>query len=136
MEVNYPDRLFLASIHASTDGSFQAVQPPTFNIDFTTQAGNTYVSEMSGFLGNPMGTINRKETGFLNSVWYFSSDWTNAVANEIASATLKSNLQLAYNYYPQTNGRAEAGVKSSTRLLMGSTGCNGTINNSKNRNTN
>ena len=50
LEVNYPDRLFMASIHASTDGSFQAVQPPTFNIDFTTQAGNTYVSEMSGFL--------------------------------------------------------------------------------------
>ena len=104
LEVNYPDRLFMASIHASTDGSFQAVQPPTFNIDFTTQAGNTYVSEMSGFLGNPMGTINRKETGFLNSVWYFSSDWTNAVSNEISSAPLLSNLQLAYNYYPQTNG--------------------------------
>ena len=31
-------------------------------------------------------------------------------------------------YYPQSNGRAEAGVKSLKRLLMGNTGSNGTIN--------
>ena len=31
-------------------------------------------------------------------------------------------------YYPQSNGRAEAGVKSLKRLLMSNTGTNGTIN--------
>jgi hypothetical protein len=104
LEANHPDRVFVASVHASPDGSFQAVQPPEFNIDFTTLAGNTYVNEMPGFLGNPMGTINRQSTGFLNTVWYFSTDWTTAVNNEISSSSLKANIQLAYNYYEQTNG--------------------------------
>ena len=104
LELDYPNRLILASIHASPSGSFQAVQPPEFTIDFTTDAGNTYVSEMDGFLGNPLGTINRQETSIFNSVWFLDSDWSSTVGNEINSAPLISNLQLKYNYYYQTNG--------------------------------
>ena len=103
LELDYPDRLFLASIHASPSGSFQAVQPPEFTIDFTTQAGNTYVSEMDGFLGNPLGTINRQETSIFSSVWFLDSDWGSTVSNEVSNAPLLANIQLQYNYFSQTN---------------------------------
>jgi hypothetical protein len=59
---------------------------------------------MPGFLGNPMGTVNRNQGGFLNTAWYFSSDWTGAVNNELASAPLLANLQVKCNYFAQTNG--------------------------------
>ena len=97
-------KVIVASIHASPDGSFQAVQPPEFTVDFTTIAGNSYVDEMPGFLGNPMGTVNRNQGGFLNTAWYFSSDWTNAVNDELSTAPLLANLQVQYNYFTQTNG--------------------------------
>jgi len=102
LESNNPGRVFVASIHASPDGSFQEVQPPEFLTDFTTDAGDDYTNDMSGFLGNPMGTINRLDGGFSNSVWYFDSDWTLTTSNAL-SDPLQANLQLQYNYYPSTN---------------------------------
>ena len=58
---------------------------------------------MIGFLGNPMGTINRNDGGISNSVWYFSSGWGNGVNNEINN-TLDINIQVKYFYFPSTNG--------------------------------
>ena len=98
-----PGQVFVVSVHASPDGAFQAVQPPEFTIDFTTPAGDAYANEMPGFLGNPMGCINRNSNGFGNSVWYFDTDWTSAVNTEKA-LTPNVNLQLQYNYYPSTRG--------------------------------
>ena len=40
-------------------------------------------------------------------------------------------LRLSSAYYPQSNGRAEAAVKSLKRLLMENTGPKGTINTDK-----
>ena len=96
--------VIVASIHASEDGSFQATDN-LFTENYETEAGNEYVrgSEMIGFLGNPMGTINRNDGGISNSVWYFSSGWGNGVNNEINN-TLDINVQVKYFYFPSTNG--------------------------------
>ena len=96
-------KVIVASVHASPSGTFQAVQLPEFVTDFQTNAGNVYVNEMENFLGNPMGTVNRTSNGFAGSVWYFDSDWSSAVTNELAGSLI-ANIQLEYNYYPQTNG--------------------------------
>ena len=96
-------KVIVASIHASPSGTFQAVQLPEFVTDFQTTAGNIYVNEMESFLGNPMGTVNRTSNGFAGSVWFFDSDWSSAVTNEL-TGSLIANIQLEYNYYPQTNG--------------------------------
>jgi len=94
--------VIVASIHASSDGSFQATDN-LFTNDYRTEAGDEYVNEMTGFIGNPMGTINRNDGGYSNTVWYFSSDWVNGVNDELNNP-LKANIQLLYNYYASTNG--------------------------------
>ena len=96
-------KVIVASVHASPSGTFQAVQLPEFVADFQTTAGNIYVNEMENFLGNPMGTVNRTSNGFAGSVWFFDSDCSRAVTNEL-TGSLIANIQLEYNYYPQTNG--------------------------------
>ena len=96
--------VIVASIHASTDGSFQSTDPVEFTEDYKTDAGDAYVQEMIGFIGNPMGTINRNDGGYSNTVWYFSSNWATGINDEISSSNLEANLQLQYNYYPSTNG--------------------------------
>jgi len=101
LETNNPGKVFVASIHASPDGSFQEIQPPEFIADFTTDAGNNYTTDMPGFLGNPMGTINRLDDGF-SGVWYFDSDWALATSNALA-APLQINLQLQHNHFASTN---------------------------------
>ena len=63
--------VIVASIHASADGSFQETDGLYLN-DYRTDAGDEYVSEMTGFLGNPMGTINRNSQGLSGTVWYLS----------------------------------------------------------------
>lgn len=95
--------VILVSVHASNTGAFQATEPPEFTNDFTTPAGNTYATDMTGFLGNPMGCINRNSGGFGGTVWYFSTDWSTAVPAERALSP-SINLQLQYNYYPSTRG--------------------------------
>ena len=103
LEDDNSGKIIVASVHASPSGSFQSVQPPEFITDFQTTAGNAYVNDMENFLGNPMGTINRTSNGFAGSVWYFDSDWSSAVTNELGSSLL-ANIQVGYNYYAQTNG--------------------------------
>ena len=94
--------VIVASIHASADGSFQATDGLYVN-DYRTDAGDEYVSEMTGFLGNPMGTINRNSQGLSGSVWYLATEWVNGVNNEI-NKPLIANIQLKYNYFASTNG--------------------------------
>ena len=58
---------------------------------------------MLGFLGNPMGTINRNSQGLSGSVWYLATEWVNGVNNEI-NKPLIANIQLKKNYFASTNG--------------------------------
>ena len=102
LEDNDP-RVIVASIHASPSGNFQAVDGIEFIIDFTTPSGTTYAKEISGFPWNPIGTINRKDGGYLGTNWHLHSNWITTVNNELSSATLIANLQLQYNYFEQTN---------------------------------
>jgi hypothetical protein len=112
-------RVIVSSIHASTDGAFQSVLPPEFITDFQTTAGTAYANEMPSFIGNPMGTINRKSGGVLGSTWFFSSSWVNEVNNSLTSSSLKVNLQLQYNYYSQTNGLF---IHTETEFMSNQTG--------------
>ena len=112
-------RVIVSSVHASTDGNFQSVVPPEFITDFQTTAGTAYANEMPSFIGNPMGTINRKLGGVLGSTWFFSSSWITEVNNCLASGTLKANLQVKYNYFPETNGLF---VHTETEFISNQTG--------------
>lgn len=94
--------VIVASIHASANGSFQETDGLYLN-DYRTDAGDEYVSEMTGFLGNPMGTINRNSQGLSGTVWYLATEWINGVNNEI-NKPLIANIQLKKNYFESTNG--------------------------------
>jgi hypothetical protein len=94
--------VIVASIHASADGSFQETDG-LYLKDYRTDAGDEYVSEMTGFLGNPMGTINRNSQGLSGTVWYLATEWVNGVNNEI-NKPLIANIQLKRNYFESTNG--------------------------------
>jgi len=102
LAANNPGRVFVAAIHASTSGNFQALdaEHPT---DFTTSAGDAYATDMPGFFGNPSGTINRRSMGISESVWYLDFQWQSELALELQEPNA-INLQVATNYYPETNG--------------------------------
>ena len=104
LEDDTSKNVIVSTIHASQDGTFQSTDNIFIN-NYETEAGNEYVrgSEMPGFLGNPMGTINRNDGGLSNSSWYFASDWLNGVNNELNSV-FSLNIQLQYYYFTQTNG--------------------------------
>jgi hypothetical protein len=93
-------RVFVASVHASTTGGFQAPNPPEFLKDFRTPEGNEYAQAMQ-IVFNPAGTINRTQNG--GNYFQFFSDWNNSVQVELAKIP-KVNLQLKHNYYPTTRG--------------------------------
>lgn len=98
-----PGRVFVASIHASIGNAFQAIAPPEFTTDFTTEEGNIYANEIPSFFGNPSGTINRQGGGLANTIWFLSSAWDNTT-NTTLSSTPKANIQVKSNYFPQTKG--------------------------------
>ena len=104
LEDDSSKNVIVATIHSSLDGFFQSTSN-IFTSNYETEAGNEYVrgSEMPGFLGNPMGTVNRISGGLSNTVWYLSSEWENAVINEMNNS-LKINLQLKYYHFQETNG--------------------------------
>ena len=99
-----PGRVFIASIHASIGNSFQTISPPEFTADYTTEEGDRYVNEIPSFFGNPSGTINRQGGGLGNTIWFLSSAWTNTTNSSLGGGSLKANLQVQTNYYPQTRG--------------------------------
>lgn len=106
-----PGRVFVASVHASPGSGFQEVsvpgdaEYPEYSHDFRTDAGNDYVEDINGFIGNPQGMVNRKLSEIDNDNWEFKAAWP-TVVNEIitANSPLQMNLQVKTNYYTETRG--------------------------------
>jgi len=94
--------VILVSVHAGAGGAFQETDTE-FTTDFTTDAGDVYVTDMPGMFANPLGTINRNPTGANSTVWHASSSWANTVNTE-TSSDLMANIQVQTNHFPATNG--------------------------------
>ncbi len=100
IEDNNPNRVFVMSVHASTTSGYQVPELPHLPLDHRTEAGNEYAQVFNVFF-NPAGTVNRTLTG--GNYYALNSAWTSMTATEL-SKPLDFNIQLQYNYYPQTNG--------------------------------
>ncbi len=102
-----PTRVFIASIHAGPTGmgDFQLVTPPNYPINFTNPQGleiGTYFGiNDGGFIGNPRGTVNRYNNGF---IFQSPAQWSSMMNDQLSQNNLKVNIQSALNYYPQTKG--------------------------------
>jgi hypothetical protein len=104
-------RVFVLSVHAGPIGSnFQKPSKsgdseyPRFSHDFRTEAGTTYAEQIAGMIGNPAGMISRtiSQEG---TPWNHSTGTWETKVNDILSANdLKANIQIKYNYYPETKG--------------------------------
>lgn len=101
-----PGRVFVASIHASPGGvgPFQ-----TTDAQYPNDLTNPMVAEYGAvfqngfnFVGNPQGTVSRKEFGGV--VFQQPGNWSNSCAQMIAENDLKINLQAKINYFPATRG--------------------------------
>lgn len=110
IETANPGRVFVASIHASPGDAFQSTsipgdgEYPHYKTDFTTDAGDAYVTDIPGLIGNPVGMMNR-EISNEGTPWNHSiASWTGVVAQQLADNDLKINLQQSLNYFPSTNG--------------------------------
>lgn len=120
IESSNPDRVFVASIHASPTGlgNFQTVATDCGTVtnpqnEFCTQLycdegitlgtafgnGGTTVQ----FIGNPQGTINRI-TFSGSTMFQFKTEWAARVNEVISNNDLKVNIQAESNYYTETNG--------------------------------
>ena len=102
LEAAYPGRVLVATVHASSTGNFQAVDAE-HPLDFTTEAGDVYTTDIPGFFGNPSGTVNRRSLGVESSVWYFDFQWASEIESEL-NENNAVNIQVETNYYPETNG--------------------------------
>ena len=102
-----PTRVFVSSIHAGPTGigDFQLVSPPEYPIDFTNpqgiETGTYFGANDGGFSGNPRGTINRFNNGF---IFQSPNSWTSMVNTQLAENNLRVNIQSDLNYYPETKG--------------------------------
>ena len=102
-----PSRVFTASIHSGPTGigDFQVVSPPQYPTDFTNplglEIGNYFGTNDGGFIGNPRGTINRFNNGY---IFQSPNSWTSMVNTMLSENVLKVNIQSKLNYYPQTKG--------------------------------
>lgn len=106
-----PGRVFVTAIHASIGDGFQDINEPEdedypkYSHDFRTVEGNTYVEEIDGFIGNPIGMINRNFDAVSGSNWKFMPTWVGSV-NDILTSNdpLQMNIQVKTNYYTETRG--------------------------------
>jgi hypothetical protein len=102
-----PTRVFVSSIHAGPTGigDFQLVSPPDYPVDFTNpqgiEIGTYFGTNDGGFSGNPRGTINRFNNGF---IFQSPNSWTSMVNTQLAENNLRVNIQSDLNYYPETKG--------------------------------
>ena len=99
-----------------------------------------YVDRLTGFAELAHFPTSTTSTSIINTIREFFHRWgvaeeisldgcPNNVSNEIKLwfASWKVQVRLSSAYFPQSNGRAEAGVKSLKRLLRGNTGPGGGI---------
>jgi hypothetical protein len=111
IELANPGRVFTAGVHASPlgMGSFQVVDPPTYEHDFTCpeglSIGQYFGNDWPGspFQGNPYGAVSRADGGNGFPVQSPSS-WNSTATSLISTNDLKVNIQAQSNYYPSTRG--------------------------------
>ena len=102
-----PTRVFTASIHSGPNGigDFQLVDPPNYPMDFTNpqgvEIGTYFGTNDGGFSGNPRGTINRFNNGF---IFQNPNSWTSTLNTMLTQNNLRVNIQSHLNYYAQTKG--------------------------------
>lgn len=99
-------RVFVASIHASPGGigPFQttdALYPNDLTNPMTVKYGETFQNGYN-FVGNPQGTVSRKEFGGV--MFQQPGSWSNSTTQILTDNVLKTNLQAKINYYPATRG--------------------------------
>ena len=106
-----PERVIVAAIHSSpppyafqTPNESDDEDYPKYNHDFRTESGNQYPLDIEGFIGNPVGLVNRV-TDDSQQIWQFHPNWNTRV-NEILSdnSPLIMNVQVNTNYYTETRG--------------------------------
>lgn len=118
LEDNNPGRVFVASVHAGLGGisSFQETATDCglpsnpenkyctqFYNDISLAYGNAFSSGF-GFIGNPMGTINRTTPTGPTSMFLLRNAWAGRVSDVLNANDLKVNIQAQSNYYASTNG--------------------------------
>ena len=100
LKESHNGRVIIASVHASPGSGFQEPNEPDdpdypmYSHDFRTPAGEDYVADIDGFIGNPMGMVNRKLDG-TGSNWKFAPFWATAVEEIIGvNNPLDMNIQV------------------------------------------
>lgn len=104
---DYPNRVYVATIHAGPSGigGFQTTNTE-FPVDWTNPDGvaiGAHFGSIPGsqFDSNPRGTVSRILSGDQHTIDVYS--WRSFAESAIAGA-LKVNIQSAANYYPSTRG--------------------------------
>ena len=124
LKEQYQGQVCVASIHsAKPPYFFQSVSEegdpeyPAYSHYFRTEAGDQYPLDIAGFIGNPVGMINR-DIDDAGQIWQFHPTWSEKV-DEILSANepLLMNVQVNTNYYTETRGLF-VHVKSETLKTM------------------
>tara|TARA_B100000508_G_scaffold141092_1_gene146481 strand:+ start:158851 stop:159786 length:936 start_codon:yes stop_codon:yes gene_type:complete len=105
---NYPDRVFVASIHVDPGAVLSFQQPQTngtYPTDHTNpdaiEYGETFQNGFN-FIGNPQGTVNRKTVD--GKMFDFYGTWQSRATDIMTTNDLKFNIQSAFNFYESTNG--------------------------------
>ena len=110
LKSTYPNRVFVASIHAGPDWDGVTVlqtanETGSFSRDFTTDEGKelaaTFNNIQPSFTGNPQGTVSRiiNDDKFITGY----SEWEARVISNL-DTELEVNIQAESEYYPETNG--------------------------------
>ena len=111
LKEEYPGRVFVVAIHSALPPyTFQKVsvpgdgEYPKYSHNFRTIDGDRYPLDIDGFIGNPVGMINRI-TDQASQIWQFHPNWSSKV-NEILDSNdpLLMNVQVNTNYYTETRG--------------------------------
>ena len=105
---NYPDRIFVASIHIDPGAqlSFQYTENSGgYTTDHTNpdavKYGETFENGYN-FIGNPQGTVNRKTVD--GKMFDFYGTWQSRATDIMNTNDLKFNLQSVFNFYESKNG--------------------------------
>ena len=111
LKEQYQGQVCVASIHSALPPyHFQSVSEegdpeyPAYSHYFRTEAGDQYPLDIAGFIGNPVGMINR-DLDEAGQIWQFHPTWSEKV-HEIFDNNLPllMNVQVNTNYYTETRG--------------------------------